>query len=156
MLGGEEVKAVFASGDYDPRQLLLAFSYRPARGGIAVAKASQLDLLVLIDAPGEGQDRPRLTEVVDAPQSRLCPVADPYLSEEALHMHFDRRFGDPNVARDDLVGSAVHQAPQNKLLSGRQTGTGSRRLDGKQRIVIRAWQPNIRTEFGFMFAEHRG
>src|SRR3984893_1425658 len=61
-----------------------------------------------------------LAEMVCPPYGGLSSVVDAGLAEQTLDVNFHCRFGDIQLARYMLIGSALHQLHQDHLFSVRQ------------------------------------
>src|SRR5262245_49049699 len=62
----------------------------------------------------------QFTEMVARPDRSLSPVLQPEFAQNGLHVHFNRRLGDDQLARDDLVRRPFRERSQNHQLAARQ------------------------------------
>src|ERR1700730_2931709 len=76
-----------------------------------------------------------LAEMVCPPYGGLSSVVDAGLAEQTLDVNFHCRFGDTQLARYMLIGSALHQLHQDHLFSVRQP----REISALRRVICGAW-----------------
>src|SRR3954451_21853695 len=96
--------------------------------------------------------------ILDAPDGCLSSVLQPYLSQDRLHMNFNRGFGHVALKGDLLVGTPLCQVLENLLFTLRQVVTVSKckrvvegtiprrlvRLNWRERLT-RGWRSDHRT-----------